>query len=171
MHKPSILASLLQVNMYISFVIFSVGSDREACSSGLKRKRFDIFAEGGSKHARKSITQTHTADQACPTGESRRHQAMKDGVTLKHHRDFILYMATVSGGYALRYVMIPHLIDSLRELGPSDDIMQAFVQANEKIKNELKGLDPASITGQLPKVEFTSSKKFCIGKQFPPAKD
>lgn len=97
-------------------------------------------------------------------------QARKEGVTLKHHPDFLLYMATVSGGYAFRYVMIPCLVDCMRQLSASESVSQACESANNKVKQQLEKLDPQGKGGQLPKVESTLRKKFCIGKQFPPLK-
>lgn len=47
-----------------------------------------------------------------------REEAVNKGVSLEYE-DFLLYLATVSGGNAIRNVMIPRLIDSLKKLSPS----------------------------------------------------
>lgn len=105
-----------------------------------------------------------------PTGGGRQ-QAQTEGACLQWwHTDFLLYQAAASGGKALRYLMIPRLIESLRELGPADDILQVFLLANKRIRAELKQLDPGSVLRQLPKFEVTLEKKLCIGNEFPPLK-
>lgn len=94
-----------------------------------------------------------------------REKAMKEGACLSNkHPDFLLYQAAASGGKALRQLMIPCLMESLGQLGPSDDFYQACLSANRKIQKELQTLDPDRVTGQLPKIESTLVKKFCIGK-------
>lgn len=62
--------------------------------------------------------------------------------------------------------MIPCLIDSLKELSPSDSVLQACEKANEKIYTQLEELDFTKKYNQLPKIESTLKKKFCIGKRF-----
>lgn len=101
-------------------------------------------------------------------GPSTLNQAMREGITLKYHPDFLLYMATVTGSYAMRHIMIPCLIDSLAQLAPSDCILQACTAASEKVKRDVKQFGPT--LRQLPKFESTLSRKFCIGKLFPPIK-
>lgn len=90
---------------------------------------------------------------------------MKEGMSLKQP-DFLLYQATVSGSYALRNVLIPCFVDSLRELGPYDDIQQACLLTNEKVEKELRRIDPGFDIGQLPKVEYTMKKYFCLGQKY-----
>ena len=102
------------------------------------------------------------------TDPTRPGQARNETITLKYHPDFLLYQATVSGSAALRHVMIPCLIDSLRELTPSDCMTQACLKSNKRISRELERLDPHNQCGQLPKYESTLKKKLCIGK-FNPA--
>jgi hypothetical protein len=99
-------------------------------------------------------------------GLSSREQAEKEGICLANQPDFLLYLATYSGGYAYRHVMIPRLIDSLAELLPSDDMYLACVAANKRIRMELEAQN--LLAQSLPKIESTLQKKLCIGKEFPP---
>lgn len=74
---------------------------------------------------------------------------------------FLLLMATVSGGTALRNVMIPCLVENLRRLGPGDCITQALTSTQRKIK------EMAAQIGiyQLAEYRSTLDKKLCIGKE------
>jgi hypothetical protein len=94
-------------------------------------------------------------------------QAMMEGLTLTH-TDFLLYMATVSGGYAYRHLMIPKLIEALKKSGPSCALSQSCVYANSLISSEIKNLDPMNKNGQHPKIESTLMSKLCPCKEFPP---
>lgn len=97
-------------------------------------------------------------------------QALDTGICLDitKHRDFLLYQATAGGGTALKNLMVSRLIECLKQLQPGDDIHQACLSANENIRSELGILHPSCETKQLPKVESTMRKKFCIGKKFEP---
>lgn len=108
------------------------------------------------------------SSQSDPTRPESLGKIKEDGVTLKQHPDFLLYMATVNGGKALRYVMIPCLIESLKELSPYDSVLIACEKANGKVDQELGVLDPTNEHQQLPKMESTLKKKFCVGKKFLP---
>lgn len=96
-------------------------------------------------------------------------EALKEGISLKHHEDFLLYLATVSGGAALRYLMIPTFIDSLRRLDASDDIHKACVLTNRVVGKKLEALDSKKHTGQLPKVEYTLKKLLALGRRYSPS--
>lgn len=78
--------------------------------------------------------------------------------------DFLLYLSTAVGGKSVRNLMIPNLIENLKELGPSDSFYSACEKTNRGIRMELKQLGPE--IRQLPKIESTLEKKFCIGKKF-----
>jgi hypothetical protein len=85
--------------------------------------------------------------------------------------DMLFYLAAASSGTAKRHLMIPHLIESLRSLSPSDSILQAFVNTNKSISHKwaesssIKWAESAAIT-ERPAIYSTLSKKFCIGKTF-----
>jgi hypothetical protein len=89
--------------------------------------------------------------------------AEEEGISL-NKPEFLVYLATASGGYALRHLMIPCLMESLRELNPSDCLIDACQSANHRIENELKRGNFGPEIGQLPKIESTLTKKFCITK-------
>lgn len=124
---------------------------------------FSITAKQGIEVA----AEEQLRNDPVPVGSSRQ-QAMREGVCLKCHPDFLLYQATVCGTKALRYLMIPRFIETLRELNHNDDIHKACVITNKKVKEELRILDPDGITRQLPKMESTLTKFLCISKKFPP---
>lgn len=58
--------------------------------------------------------------------------------------------------------MIPCLMESLRELRPSDCMTQAFTSTIAKIRQT----EP----DQVPLLQSTLQKRLCIGKAFPPVK-
>lgn len=62
--------------------------------------------------------------------------------------------------------MIPHLIESLSDLGPYDDVNQACLRSNRLIAQELQSMGSAYKGVQLPKVEYTMDKAFFFGRWF-----
>lgn len=117
--------------------------------------------EGVSRCSRQTVTPAN----------NRRLEANRKSVRLQNtDTDFLLYQATAAGGFAVRRLMIQCLIDGLERLGPGDSILQACESANEAIESQLKLLNLASVTGQVPKIESTLTKKFCIGKFRPTRK-
>ena len=88
-------------------------------------------------------------------------KAQNQGVSISR-RDFLLYMATVRGEKALRNRMVPCLIDSLRNLQPTDDIIKACKEANNKIWKLVK----AGSFDQIPEYDCTLTRDFFIGQDF-----
>lgn len=70
----------------------------------------------------------------------------------------LLFMSTLYGGLAVRNVMIPSLVESMRQLSPSECITHAVIEAQHKIRK----ICPE----QKPEFRSTLDKKFCIGKDF-----
>lgn len=94
-------------------------------------------------------------------------EAMRNGTHLCHP-DALLYVSTVDGGSSLRDVMIPCLIEAMREMSVTADMNEACQQANAKVGKQLEMLDPNNRVRQLPKCESTLKSRLCIGKEFPP---
>lgn len=79
--------------------------------------------------------------------------------------DFLLYYATTNGGLAYQNLMIPCLIESLRMLSPTDCMSVACMRASGRIDRYTAEHCLPDLC-QIPKIELTFRKKFCIGKNF-----
>lgn len=103
-----------------------------------------------------SASEDHkTGKEKCYSGGHK--EKTEKGITLSQHADFLLYLAPNGCSEALRDIMISHLIDSLQELTPSDSFLLACEKTNNIIASQLE---------QLPKIDSTLKKKFCVGKKF-----
>lgn len=92
-------------------------------------------------------------------------EAMKKGVTVDQPH-FCLYMATMDGKPAWRFVMIPRLMEQLAKLGPSDCISTAFHATAPAIKETIIE-QRLFVEPQIPVVQHALDKKVCIGKFLP----
>jgi len=81
-------------------------------------------------------------------------------------RDFLLYMATVSGGYALRNLMIPCCVEELSRNSPAQCMSEAFTRASDKVSARVRVMAPESETGQVSEVRSTLRKKFALINNF-----
>ena len=81
-------------------------------------------------------------------------------------RNFLLYLATTSGGKAIRNLMIPRLMSSLKKLKSDECITQACIKTNNKIEKKLNVDYPNSRLAMIPKYECTFTKRFCIAQEF-----
>ena len=99
----------------------------------------------------------------------RKHSFAKLEATLKD-RNFLLFMAAVTGTVAFRNLMIPLLISHLKLLGPSDCISEAFLKTRDEIEERLLMMKDRrrikSVSCQISIEMNTLGKKFCIGKDF-----
>lgn len=81
------------------------------------------------------------------------------------HADFMLMMATIGGGTAHRNLMIPMLCKHLDELGPQEDMYQAFLRTHRVI---LSHVTENELTEQV--AEFRSTLRKQVILQRTPAK-
>ena len=91
------------------------------------------------------------SEDPLPGGSGGKIAALNHGVSLTHP-DFLLYMAAVRGRKAKRNLMVPCLIESLRNLQPTDNITKACDEAHNKISELVKTNDPRSTFTMITKV-------------------
>jgi lipid A disaccharide synthetase len=77
---------------------------------------------------------------------------------------FLLLMGSVRDGETVQ--MIPCLVESMKELKPTECIQQACVVTNNVIKRKQQKQLQGPGRNQLPIAQSTLRKKFCIGKDF-----
>lgn len=152
----------------LKFSFLSVRSRVEAVNEGpVTADSNSVYRQDGPKPScdmqKRAITNRHANNK--PSEEE---PIRKEEITLEQHSDFCVYMATADGGSALRYVMLPYLMDDLRKLAANDCVSQAIESTNGGIRRELLTLDPNNELNlkQLPEMVFTLKKKLCIGKTY-----
>lgn len=125
---------------------------------------FSLSAASSAESGQDATCMTVVPDPI-PGGEGGKVQAIKQGISLIK-KDFLLYMATARGGKAKRNLMIRCLIDSLKNLKPTEDITKACNEAHNKITKLLDTCDPCSSLTMVPKYEYTLTKNFYIAQDF-----
>lgn len=85
-------------------------------------------------------------------------------LSLVHHPDFLFYHSILN---PLTHSAVSELHDPLKSLSPQDDFYKICAVANRALLREISDSGCGCGDDQLPLLDSTLSRAFCIGKVFP----